>query len=324
MKNKFRKNLILLPLVLSFLAKAQEKSLYFDHSENPCGSDTAYIIKKGLFQEGKWHTLEYHRNNNQPFAEAYYLDPVFQQKDSLYISYHDYSTRKIETTGRYYKGTKTGLWLTYSSSGRITDSALYPNGHLSRYTAFYESGKIKDTARLDAHGAGLSKGYWESGLPEHTGQFSNWEKTGKWLYYNQEGVICASENMVADTIASVLYYDSQGRHPIVRKPPYEEEAEYPGGIQRWLYYISKSINAKPLPDVYLNGKVDGVVQISFVINETGQVTEIKVRNSIHPDLDSLAVSVIRNSADWHPSMEHNRHVNAYKIQPFAFAKLTDQ
>jgi TonB family protein len=60
-----------------------------------------------------------------------------------------------------------------------------------------------------------------------------------------------------------------------------------------------------------------------MIDTEGNVTDIKVVQSVHRDLDSLAVQVVKNSSGkWIPARQHNRLVKAYKMQPFTF-RLTN-
>lgn len=298
---------------------AQERSLYFLSPDKPTGKDSAQLIKKGLLEGNKYHVFEYKIGDSVPQAQAYYLDSAFLVKDSTYIEYYSFRAWQLKTKGNYDHGKKVGKWITLSGKGTILDSTLYgAEGKLHFEEEFYESGLVQSLTSLDSMGSGKSTGKWEDGTKEHMGQYSNWKKTGGWMYYDQKGILRDAETMNADTVTVAYYYDSNGKNPVLQKPPYEEDPKYPGGYARWNDYVSRSIEDKQLPKDYVDGKVHGVVEISFTVDEQGNVINARVRKSLQPQLDAIMVRIVSDSLGWIPAHSHNRTEKGYLNQQFRF------
>ena len=314
---------ILLLLTSSFVAFSQEKIKYFTYGNKPCTFDSAQKIRKGVPDGNKWHVYEYRKYYTSPSVETWYLDSNFTVADGRYIEYSDFPTKKVHTQGQCNNGKRTGLWVSVFESGKPEDTTTYNDGHIVRYRSYYENGRLQNDDRIDTSGNGTSKGLREDGRAEHSGQFSQWKKTGVWTYYAEQGLLCAKETMNADTITTALFYDEAGRNPVLVKKDFEKESDYPGGESRWLYYINKTLGASKLPDAFLKDEIQGTVVVSFMIDTEGNVTDTKVVQSVHRDLDSQAVQVVKSSSGkWRPGRRHNQLVKSYKMQPFTF-RLTN-
>jgi TonB family protein len=302
------------------LAFTQEITRYFTYDGKPSLPDSAQRIRKGVSEGGKWHVNEYYKFSQKPFSESWYVDSNFLVADGAYSEYSELPNRKLHTNGQYSNGKKTGLWLSVFDSGKPQDSTLYIDGHAVNSRSYYESGRLRDSFRLDAAGNGSSKGFREDGRLEHSGPLTAWQKSGDWSYYTGEGVLCAVETMKEDTIATALFYDATGKNPALQTKDFEIESDYPGGQSGWLHYINKSLSARKLPQAFLEGRLPGgTVVIIFMVDETGRVTDAKVQESVAPALDKLALDVVKSSSGkWTPAMQHNRRVKSYKKQPITF------
>lgn len=96
----------------------------------------------------------------------------------------------------------------------------------------------------------------------------------------------------------------------------ESEAEYPGGAEAWRRFLNK--NLKLPTDTSGNG-ISGTVEVQFVIDEEGKVTDVQVICGLEP-LSTEAVRVIKKSDKWIPAkrLSTGRYVRSYKKQPFIF------
>jgi len=314
-----RQIFLALSLLASISAFSQEKTLYFTVDGKPALADNAQKIRKGVLENGKWHVLEYDKFIGLPSSEAWYLDAGFLTADGPYIEFQPIERAKIATRGQFDHGKKTGLWISISNNGECTDSTFYTNNHVTFHRGYYLGGHLRDSVQTAPDGTGTSKGYWEDGKPEHTGQFTNWEKSGPWSYYTRQGILCSVETMQADTIASAMDYDAAGTPPQPHKGDYELESEYRGGTRRWLTYLGNAMSEDKLPKNFLEGKTpQGTVVIEFVVDEQGEPGNIRVQQSVCTELDEYASNVIRRSGRWTPGIQHNRHVKTYKRQPLTF------
>lgn len=86
----------------------------------------------------------------------------------------------------------------------------------------------------------------------------------------------------------VPYYDCD------RKPTFLGSSDPKVFLEKWVYQYLK------YPDNALKNGIMGRVQVDFIINEKGKVTEVKVLKGVDPDLDDEAVRVISASPDWKP------------------------
>ena len=71
--------------------------------------------------------------------------------------------------------------------------------------------------------------------------------------------------------------------------------EYPGGYQKMLEFIGKNIK---YPESGRANNISGTVYTSFVVDQNGKVTDVKVEKGINPDFDNEALRVIRMMPDW--------------------------
>jgi len=306
-------------LLVSISAFSQERTLYFTVDGAPAPADSAQKIRKGVLENGKWHVLEYDKFIGLPFSEAWYLDADFLTADGPYIQFQPVERAKIATRGQFDHGKKMGLWISFSNDGVSTDSTFYADNHVTSHRGYYLNGRLRDSVWTAPDGTGISRGYWEDGKPEHTGQVTNWEKSGPWSYYTRQGILCSVETMQADTIASATDYDAAGKNPRPHKGDYEMESEYRGGVRRWLTYLGNAMSEDKLPKNFLEGKTpQGTVVVEFIVDEQGQIGDVRVQQSVCDELDVCACNIIRKSGRWTPGVQHNRPVKTYKRQPLTF------
>src|SRR5687767_11012010 len=125
------------------------------------------------------------------------------------------------------------------------------------------------------------------------------------------------------TIGGVGYGTSGGVIPSV--PQMKEEfasdssgAEYPGGGAAWFNFLNK--NLKSLMDSSGN-EIKGTVVVQFVVDEDGNVTDVKAISGSEP-LTTEAVRVIKKSSRWTPGrqMQGGRCIKSLKKQRFIFGR----
>lgn len=95
----------------------------------------------------------------------------------------------------------------------------------------------------------------------------------------------------------------------------EVEAEFPGGRQAWLSYLSNNLK---YPSSLKEKNIKGEVVVTFTVNVQGRVENVTVIKSLHPELDKEAIRVIQKSPKWKPAMQNNNKVPAYMTQPVIF------
>lgn len=129
--------------------------------------------------------------------------------------------------------------------------------------------------------------------------------------------ICGAE---AHTFSQPVY--KPDTVPTVKKQMKEEVnsdsigAEYPGDGIAWQRFLNKNLKC-PLDT---SGEaIRGTVVVQFIIDEEGNVTDVKAISGMEP-LITEAVRVIKKSSKWIPGklQSTGRYIKSPKQQPFVF------
>ncbi|MFV0420481.1 MAG: energy transducer TonB [Dysgonomonas sp.] len=102
---------------------------------------------------------------------------------------------------------------------------------------------------------------------------------------------------------------------------------FPGGEAKMHEFINDRFY---FPSVALDKGITGRVTTRFVVEETGQLGDIKIIRGIHPECDSVAIKIVRAMPRWNPAyrIENRKEVKVpiYFTLPFIFSsyKVIDQ
>lgn len=104
-------------------------------------------------------------------------------------------------------------------------------------------------------------------------------------------------------------------------------AQFPGGMNAWVQFLQTNINAK-LGQKYVNipkneTSASQVAKVSFLVDTTGAVTEVKVDNEdeVHPKLVAEAIRVISKSPAWIPATMNGKKVTYRQKQSITFQAI---
>jgi hypothetical protein len=110
-------------------------------------------------------------------------------------------------------------------------------------------------------------------------------------------------------------YDESGKE--IKDFIFEKEAEYPGGAQAWIRFISNNVKSKvPIKNKAPNGTY--TVIIKFIVDKNGQVADLKPETNLGYGMEEEAIRVISKSPKWINAIQNNKPVNAYRRQPLTF------
>lgn len=96
----------------------------------------------------------------------------------------------------------------------------------------------------------------------------------------------------------------------------EEMPEFPGGLEAMAQWIGQRVK---YPEQAKKEGITGMVMVSFIVNQAGKVTDIKVERSAHPLLDAEAVRVIGEMPDWKPGTQKGKKVDVRMTVPVKFS-----
>lgn len=130
--------------------------------------------------------------------------------------------------------------------------------------------------------------------------------------YNQEGE--NFDDVVAPPSDGVVEAPKEEEEPILDKV--DQIAEFPGGAKAWLRYVEQEIQKHI--DELTDAEFSGTVEVQFIVNKQGKVSDVKALTNPGTKLAEIAVEAIKNGPDWVPAMINGRAVSSYRKQPVTF------
>ncbi len=95
----------------------------------------------------------------------------------------------------------------------------------------------------------------------------------------------------------------------------EQMPEYPGGMKAFLNYLKHHLVYPPQAK---KEKLEGVVAVQFVVEKDGQITYPTIVRSLRADMDSAALTAIRQMPNWIPGRENGMRVRCKYSVPVQF------
>ena len=91
--------------------------------------------------------------------------------------------------------------------------------------------------------------------------------------------------------------------------------EFPGGIDELFKFLADNTN---YPASMQNSGIQGRVFISFIVTKKGDLRNLKVVQSLHPEADAEAIRVVNAMPKWKPGKLDGKVVNVNYTLPFSF------
>ena len=102
--------------------------------------------------------------------------------------------------------------------------------------------------------------------------------------------------------------------PIEEEPVKEEpfviaevQASFPGGMEAWAKYLRKNFK---YPRQAQRMGIEGKVQLGFLVDTEGNISDIKVIRGIGDACNEEAIRVLKNSPKWNPGLQRGRPVKS--------------
>ena len=97
---------------------------------------------------------------------------------------------------------------------------------------------------------------------------------------------------------------------IVEDPP-----SFPGGEAKMFEYLGKNLKYPPMAK---DAGIQGIVYVTFVVLEDGDVTDVKVLRGIGGGCDEEAIRVVKNMPKWKPGKQRGKAVRVQFNLPIRF------
>ncbi len=141
-------------------------------------------------------------------------------------------------------------------------------------------------------------------------------------YFNKkEDTGTADSTSVAAVADSVIlinpewYYVNEAEDSIFIAPPVP--AEFPGGKKALMSFLKEEL---VYPKQSAESSSEGTVLISFIVDESGEVTNVKVAKGLEDKLlNAEAARVVRNLPYWDPGRAGGKAVKIQYLLPVAFS-----
>ncbi len=95
----------------------------------------------------------------------------------------------------------------------------------------------------------------------------------------------------------------------------EDQPGPPGGMAAFYKYVGKEMK---YPNQARRMGIEGRVFVQFVVDKTGQITDVRAIKGIGAGCDEEAVRVLQNAPKWTPGKQRGRPVKVRMILPITF------
>ena len=96
--------------------------------------------------------------------------------------------------------------------------------------------------------------------------------------------------------------------------PVEKQPEFPGGVEAWRNFLSRYLQA---PDELAAGE-RRTVQVRFMVNASGQVTDFEIVQSAGTSYDREVIRVLKKMPKWKPAIQNGHEIAVSFVQPVTF------
>lgn len=95
----------------------------------------------------------------------------------------------------------------------------------------------------------------------------------------------------------------------------DNDATFPGGKEAMDEYITSNLK---YPVTAKENGIEGVVNVSFVVNADGSIGTIEIKRLIDPDLEQEAIRLVKTMPKWTPAVKDGKPVQSIVEMPILF------
>ncbi|WP_224995167.1 energy transducer TonB [Cesiribacter sp. SM1] len=113
---------------------------------------------------------------------------------------------------------------------------------------------------------------------------------------------------------NVLFGNSEPEGPVTDMPDYSEAAVPAQGYEAFYAYLYNNLR---IPDHLISQNRDGKVQVSFVVDTDGTLTDIKIVRGFDKKLEEQIIKLLQEAPAWEPAWQQGRKVKMRMQLPVA-------
>ncbi|MFN8281649.1 MAG: energy transducer TonB [Chitinophagales bacterium] len=107
----------------------------------------------------------------------------------------------------------------------------------------------------------------------------------------------------------LMIYTHSSAQNTVTKP------SFPGGVAALMEFLNNNIH---YPEDANKNRMEGKTLVSFIVNEDGSISDIKIKKSSWQILDDEAVRVVQLMPKWMPAQLHGKPRKEMVVLPIVF------
>ena len=88
-----------------------------------------------------------------------------------------------------------------------------------------------------------------------------------------------------------------------------------GGTEKYANFLAAH---QKYPASAMQKGIQGTVKVSFIVEKTGTVNEVKVDTPVSPELDAEAIRLLKSGPKWTPAKHRNQVVRQRIVVPISF------
>jgi antitoxin component YwqK of YwqJK toxin-antitoxin module len=297
--------LTILIFLILFESTAQKTEKFYDYKWKECTLSDARFYSVITNTDSSYYRTDYYIKEGRIQMTGNYSDSLCKIKNGNFAFY--YANNIPESYGKYIQNKKDGIWLSFHNNGIMKDSTVYLDGkQIGKSLSWYSNSYPSDSTVLNKDRSGVHVSWFDNGVPSEAGRYAaDMKQQGKWKYFHKNGNVSSIETYDKSKLIDRQYFDENGEL-ITDTTCTDRQAQFNGGIEAWLKYISKHIYF-PTGYKIINADAATVV-VTFTVNEDGEIENVYTSTPFDKVFNSIAEKAIRKSPKWIPGMEHNRRI----------------
>ncbi len=235
-----------------------------------------------------------------------------------------YMTGELKAEGSY-KSKKNkvfdGMFTSYYENGNRSSFGHFDtNNKIGKWLYWFDNGYIMNITNYNMQGEkhGEYKSWYDDSIVDCGGEFLNDKETGEWKYYFQNGKVASLETYDHGELKNFKFWDKLGNRLNTDTREVYEHINFKKGVKGDQYlphYISSNFVYPPKPRAV---GIEGRVMLNFVINEKGELKDLKVTGTKNKLFRAEAERLIKGFKDWIPAKHHNRIISSSYTIPIVF------
>ena len=316
------KYILIFFLSLSFFysfAQKKQNVYYFKNNgfevQSKDSSDFVRVIEEPDSTSTYFNIKEYYKSGNRKMiGKLSSFFPSLKFEDRAITFYENGKRASIEN---FKDNVLIGSAYYYHFNGVIREERNYLEKDRNKLNSSikYTVIQVVDSSGnkfLDNMGNGTSEIIDREGNKE-SGAYVNGFKNGVWKSYNAKLKENYEDNYEDGKLIFGKTIESNGN--VINYDESEKLPQFVGGTNAFANFLIKNLK---YPVKSRNNNIQGIVYISFTVENDGNLSDFKIVKSVDEELDTEALRVIKLSPKWTPAMKKGKPIRSLYSLPISF------